>query len=498
MNRRFVSIWFPHLATDWFALQMPHLSKRAFVIIAPSHGKMIVTAANPLSEQKGIYPGMALADARAIFPQLDTVDDKPGLHNKLLHRIAAWCIRFTPLPAVDPTGGILLDVTGCAHLWSGEEAYLADILNRLRAKGYHVHAAMADTIGTAWAIARFENAGVVPKRDQTALLSLPPEALRLDTETTERLRKLGICQINALLSIPRTALRRRFGPLVLKRLDQALGKEEEQLQPVFPITPYQERLPCLEPILRIEGIEIALQNLLEQLCKRLRTESKGLRTASFRGYRTDGKIISIEISTHRPTSNTKHLFHLFQLKLSTLEPEPGIELFVLEATHVDVHTPAQEAFWKGSSTLYDTGLSELVDRLTGKLGADVVQKFLPDEHYWPERSFKKAISLTDQPGTKWITSRPRPIHLLPTPERIDVTAPIPDYPPMLFRYKGTLHKIVKADGPERIEQEWWIEEGRHRDYYAVEDAEGCRYWLFRSGHYDAAKTYQWFIHGFFA
>ena len=84
------------------------------------------------------------------------------------------------------------------------------------------------------------------------------------------------------------------------------------------------------------------------------------------------------------------------------------------------------------------------------------------------------------------------------PEPIEVTAPIPDYPPMLFRYKGKLHKIIKADGPERIEQEWWLQEGQHRDYYCVEDEEGCRYWLFRSGHYDAEKTYQWFIHGFFA
>ncbi|HEU4902126.1 MAG TPA: DNA polymerase Y family protein, partial [Flavisolibacter sp.] len=84
------------------------------------------------------------------------------------------------------------------------------------------------------------------------------------------------------------------------------------------------------------------------------------------------------------------------------------------------------------------------------------------------------------------------------PERIDVTAPIPDYPPMLFRYKGTMHKIIKADGPERIEQEWWIQDGEHRDYYCVEDEEGRRYWLFRSGHYNEEKTPLWFLHGFFA
>ncbi|MDM8175869.1 hypothetical protein QT327_16190 [Olivibacter sp. 47] len=58
--------------------------------------------------------------------------------------------------------------------------------------------------------------------------------------------------------------------------------------------------------------------------------------------------------------------------------------------------------------------------------------------------------------------------------------------------------MKKADGPERIEREWWIETGPQRDYYRVEDEEGARYWLFRSGHYDGEGEPEWFIHGFFA
>ena len=109
-----------------------------------------------------------------------------------------------------------------------------------------------------------------------------------------------------------------------------------------------------------------------------------------------------------------------------------------------------------------------------------------------------ASSLDEKISTSWKTDKPRPIQILSTPERIDVTAPIPDYPPMLFRYKGKLHKIKNADGPERIETEWWLEKGQHRDYYSVEDEEGNRYWLFRLGHYTSDQKPQWFIHGFFA
>jgi protein ImuB len=87
--------------------------------------------------------------------------------------------------------------------------------------------------------------------------------------------------------------------------------------------------------------------------------------------------------------------------------------------------------------------------------------------------------------------------LLPRPERIEVTAPVPDYPPMVFIYKNETHHIKKADGPERIEREWWLDEGPHRDYYQVEDEAGRRYWLFRLGHYLGTAS-EWYIHGFFA
>ena len=70
--------------------------------------------------------------------------------------------------------------------------------------------------------------------------------------------------------------------------------------------------------------------------------------------------------------------------------------------------------------------------------------------------------------------------------------------PLNFRYKKDLHVIKKADGPERIEREWWLQDGEHRDYYAVEDEEGKRYWLFRSGHYNEVEKPKWFLHGFFA
>jgi protein ImuB len=497
MARRYVSIWFRYLTTDWFTLRQPQLKTLPFVLRTNEHGRMVITAANAIAEQQGITRGMVLADARAMIPSLRVQDDKPDLSDKLLKRLAEWCIRFTPVVAVDPPDGLILDVTGCSHLWGGDIPYLQTIITKLYTRGYHVYASMADTIGTAWGITRFDTRMVIERSQHIdALMHLPPQALRLEPEVVERLHKLGLHQVKQFIRMPRPSLRRRFGNHFMMRLAQALGQQDEPLQPIEVPEPYHERLPCLEPIATAPGIAIALQQLLEKLCARLQQEQKGLRQAILKCYRVDGKTEQVNIGTHLPSCHTEHLFKLFQLKLASIEPALGIELFILEAPVVEDHYPQQEVMWQSANGLEDVRLAELIDRLSNKIGINTIHRYLPDEHYWPEQSFKEATSLHEKPTTSW-RDKARPIQLLKVPERIDVTAPIPDYPPMLFRYKGKVINIVKADGPERIEQEWWLQQGQHRDYYHVEDEAGNRYWLFRLGHYHE-KIYQWFIHGYFA
>jgi len=493
-----VSIWFNHLTTDWFALRRVDLKKIPFVLRSPVRGRMIITAANTVAEAQGIRSGMMLADARAIVPDLEVADDDPSLVERLLTKIGVWCIRFTPVVAIDPPDGLILDVTGCSHLWGGDESYVGDITKKIHSRGYDVRVAMADTIGVAWGAARFGKGSlIVAAGDHQALMSLPSEALRLEGEVIDRLYKLGLREVSQFIRMPRQALRRRFGQSIIMRLDMALGQQMELITPLQPIEPYQERLPCLEPIVTAVGIEIALRKLLEALCFRLHEEQKGLRASEFKGYRVDGKVEKISIGTNHPSHNVEHLFKLFEPKLSTLEPALGIELFVLDALRVEQQLPKQEKVWEASGGLDDLRLSELLDRLANRAGSDAVHRYLPDEHYWPERSIKVANALLEKPNTPWLAGRLRPLQLLRVPERIEVTAPIPDYPPMLFRYHGNIHEIVRADGPERIEQEWWVEQGQHRDYYRVEDAAGRRYWIFRLGHYREA-SFQWFVHGFFA
>ncbi|MFL5740866.1 MAG: Y-family DNA polymerase [Flavisolibacter sp.] len=500
MSKRFVSVWFPHLITDWFVISNPSLRGKNFVVTSIVHGQMMVTAANPSALAQGIETGMVLNNARALVSDLVVLDEKPGLKENLLKRLALWSVRFTPFTAIDLPDGLILDASGCSHLWGGDQNYILEIGLRLRERGYQLRIAMTDTIGSAWALSRFGNPPlVIEKGKQTeALLNLPAASLRLPMETTELLNKLGLHRVSDFLHLPRPSLRRRFGHVLLQRIDQALGNEEENIEPVRIPEPYSERLNCLEPIITHTGIEIALKKLLEMICQRLQKEEKGLRSAVFRAYQMNGAMAQIVIETGRSSSHAEHLFKLFEIKLPILQPESGIELFVLEAKRIEDHGARQEKFWNLSPDAQHIQLTELLDRLSAKYGAQNIQRYIPDEHHWPERSFQPASSLSEVEETIWKQDRPRPLQMLTKPEPILVTAPIPDYPPMLFRYKGKLHKIVKADGPERIEQEWWIQQGEHRDYYYVEDEEGCRYWIFRLGHYDAPETKGWFLHGYFA
>lgn len=499
MHKRFVSIGFPYLVPDWMARQKAVLKDVPFILYVSERGRMVIKAASKASHAKGIFPGMVVADCRAIFPDILVMEYPVGKAEQLLEALALWCIRFTPIASIDLPDGIVLDCTGCTHLWQGEEAYVSHILARIEGFGYHVRAAMSDTVASAWAISRYgKNKTIVPPGEQLhALFHLPAEALRLEHTVTEKLEKLGLNRISQFANLPRTALRKRFGVELLQRLDQVSGFEMEFIQSVQPPKQYLERLTCLEPISTAKGIEIGLERLLNTLCERLASEGKGLRSVVLRCHRVDGDVQEISVGTNLPSRNAMHLMKLFELKTGQLQPDFGFELFELEANAVEPLEFDQTTMWVETNTADTSAVAELLDKIISKRGTKAIHRYLPAEHYWPERSYQLAASIDAKKEIEWRTDQPRPIHLLSIPHVIEVTVPLPDYPPMLFFYKGQRHQIRRADGPERVEQEWWLQQGEFRDYYCVEDDEGKRYWIFRSGHMNEGKS-RWYIHGFFA
>jgi protein ImuB len=476
-------------------------------------GRLSLAAVDAAAEAVGLAPGMPLADGRALAPGLKTAELRPAEDARALAELTEWCGRYTPWSAVDPAGaglgggpasgaGILLDVTGCAGLFGGDAALLADLMTRLGRLGFAARAALADTIGAAWAVARFATDArkpwrvVPPGGARRALAALPPAALRLPPAAGELLERLGLRRIDALAGLPPKTLESRFGPALARRLRQALGTVPEVLSPLVPVPPLLACQVLAEPIVTIEALAYGLDVLAAKLCRRLEAGQRGARRLELTVYRVDGSLRRLALGTSRPSRDPDHLKQLFTGQLARIDPGFGIEVMTLSAPASERLTALQLVLGPaGAGRRGGGGLAGLVDRLEARLGAGRVVRQDPVESRLPERAVRRVPALAPGGPVPWRRGRPRPLRLFTHPEVVEAVALLPDHPPAHFRWRRVQHKVVRAEGPERIVPEWWLDDESRagalaRDYFRVEDEVGRRYWLYRAGG-------RWFIHGLF-
>ena len=469
-----------------------------------------MTAVSAAAALEGIAPGMGLADARALDPALLVEEADFIADAAALAKLAAWCDRFSPWVTLYGADGILLDVTGCAHLFGDEAELVCQTVARLARHGIEARAAVADTLGAAWALSRFSSGAAltVPSGGaRQALADLPVAALRLEPEIVALLERLGLARVGELYPLPRAALAARCGESIALRLDQALGLAAEPLSPLPPQPLLWSRRSCPEPIATAEAIAAALRDLLQHLTRRLGEDGLGARRLSLAAYCIDNRIERIAIGTAFPSRDTRHLSRLFEEKLEHIDPGLGIEDLVLTAESVERLAAAQLGLDGAAARDDGADLAALIDRLVNRLGMRALARPVRRESHIPERAVRFVAPLAEpQTPARWNALQQRPIRLLPRPEPIEAMAPIPDDPPRLFRWRQRAHRVRHADGPERIAPEWWRQDGKtgsgasepeSRDYYRVEDEAGQRFWLYRAGLYRPDIAPRWFLHGFF-
>ena len=470
---------------------------------------------------------MRLADARALLAGLATARADAAADRQGLERLALWCNRFTPWCAVDGgneagDGGLLLDITGCAHLFGGEAALMGEVAARLAGLGVENRLGLADTPGAAWALARFgpaENSARIaaPGGTHGAISGLPVEALKLAAEDARLLRRLGLTTIGALENLPRASLARRFpsrerGGAVLARLDRALGRFAEPIVPLALPPACLERLALPEPLLDRAGLDAVLARLMPGLAASLEQDGLGARRLALWCYRVDGGVVRRTVATARATRDGDHLLRLFRETLETIDPGFGIDCAALHAERVEPLAPAQLSLT--GDRRRQGGVDLLVDRLLAKLGDGAVCRLEPAARHRPEAA-ERAVAPGREP-VPWLEMSetpekpPRPFRLFDRPEPIKVMAEVPDGPPLLFTWRRVRRRVARAAGPERIEPEWWAGAGGGcrdeavRDYYRIEDADGRRYWLYRAGLYGdgeagngAGDSPRWYVHGLY-
>jgi protein ImuB len=555
-RRRILSLWFPHLATERLLRQrlgrswrfLPRQDRPPLVICRQENNTQRIAALDEEAARLKLKPGIGIADARAMYPGIEIVAADPQADRRLLEALADWCDRYTPLVALDGADGLFLDITGCAHLFGGEEVLLNAMLARFLEQGFLARAGLASTPGAAWAAARFSAGTVILDEgaEGSFLGNLPLAALRLGEGTITKLESVGLRTAGSVMTAPRAPLSRRFGAVLLLRLDQALGEIEEVISPRLPVAPFSVERHLADPIGLMEDIERLVLMLAAGLKQDLERRGQGARLFELLLFRVDGAVSRIAASASLPMRDPAAIGRLFRERLTALgavlEPGYGFDLVRLAASAT---APVETA--QGDLSGEDRGGGEdialFTDRVRARLGRETILSPLLVESHLPERAASLVPGhpepIRKAPAGPKASSEPspsrrapeRPLRLFSRPEPIEVPATeIPEGPPMNFRWRRSMHKVARAEGPERIAPEWWLhhlptvevhqkeddeEEGdakreqaergalaadtarMTRDYFRVEDTDGHRFWLYREGLYGLATTPRWYVQGLF-
>ena len=530
--RRVISLWLPRFATDRQQRGLRRArparttdktpcpdnittgASRAdpLALVAQERGRLVLAAVDAVAQAGGLSPGQPLADARALLPGLRTLPHDPQGDGAALERLADWCGRYSPWTApcssregsgfaFGGAGGLLLDITGCAHLFApaspggaadaatqgareaaGEAALMTDLLARLAGFGFSARAGLADSSGAAWALARFATTPTqpwlraAPGQTWQALAPLPPAALRLPEATVELMARFGFTRLSDLARLPRASLAPRFGVLVARRLDQLQGRENEPISPRRPVPEQLARQLFAEPI-ATTGIDAAvtqaLTALMEALCQRLQDQGLGARRLELTCYRVDGSLQRLALGTSRPSRDSRHLLRLFDNRLESLDPGFGFEAMTLSAAIAEPLGAQQFGLRPGndpnacSDDVGEEGLAGLVDRLGARLGLQCVRRPLPRASHIPERA-QRLLPVADKAAAgksektlldavpAWRRGPARPLRLLPRPEPVEAVALLPDHPPARFRWRRLLHEVVRAEGPATPWPAWCV------------------------------------------
>jgi protein ImuB len=543
-TRRFLSLWLPRLATDR-ARRLNGVDKRApLAAAAKVNNAERLVCVDAEASRLGLTIGLPLADARARFPNLVAVEAEPAEEARLIERLCDWCSRFTPLTALDGRDGLMLDISGVAHLFGGEAALIEDCRARLAAQGFTVAAGVGGNPRAASALARFSPTKISPdplsdKAFAKLFHDLPLAALGLDEKTVADLARAGLRRIGDIALRPRAPIAARFGPMPIARLDALKSLERSSIAPRFAPPDFCAERRFATPVQTFQEIEATLRKLADDLVVLLERQAKGVRRIELELHRVDGGVRRIRVGASRPLNEARAIVRLFAERLASRDEEAidagyGVDLMRLACLAAEPLAPSQAELERAHEAERARALAELLDRLSARLGARAVTRRELIEAHLPEQAEAAAPAMLGQArlrgqgegallprspsrdrrlptpyageggrrsrSDEGVADAPaRPLRLFVRPEPIEALAEVPDGPPLRFRWRRVLHDIAAIEGPERIAAPWWRRAGAPtRDYFRAEDSEGRRFWLYREGLWGRETTQaKWFVHGVF-
>ncbi|MGB0659343.1 MAG: Y-family DNA polymerase [Mangrovicoccus sp.] len=557
-HRRILSLWFPRLGAERVLRQERWTLDAPLAVIRDTQNMQTLSSLSAAAEAAGLRAGQSLRDAMAMCPDLITRPQNAPGEAAMLTALRRWAGKFSPWIAEEPPASLIVDLTGCAHLFGGEAALIAQLQQDCTDLGLSLRAGIADTVGAAWALARYAGHGVSPDRSgdaidqearatrsraakrrhwerggaapqaplpaaaatpqiaapgqtRQALNPLPIAALRLGAEDVTALNRLGLRRVEDLAGQPRAALARRFGRHLVQRLDQALGIAPEPVSPSAPPLRFAVRMSLPDPIGLEADLLAGMDRLLPPLCQKLRMAGQGARRLRLQAFRVDHAIETIDIGLARPADEADSIRPLFALKLGAIDAGHGIDRLRIEAYVTEpVHARQFKGHLDAARDVQDrlarnTALDDLIGRLGARLGVEAVQRLHPADSHIPEKTSKILTAAWSDPASDPASGLASEWPAAPTPRPLQIWRPEPvmaedrPKPPQNFRWRRRDWHLAQATGPERIAPEWWLDDpawrSGTRDYWHITTQSGELLWLYYA--HGGGLSSGWFCQGSF-
>jgi protein ImuB len=531
----------------------------------------VVAAANATARKAGVLPGMPLAQLAALCPDAQWEEHDTDADLEELLSLTEQLQSFSPIVGIEELDAhawagrslrqpqaISMEIRGTASWFGGEQAMATSLQAWLAHRGYVACIGIADTLGAAWGIANYSFRNhiapvmeflesrpgppepqswieILPEdaNREAHLANYPIEALRLETDCTAKLHRLGIRTIAPLLRLPRSSLPSRFGPSLLRRIDHCFGSLEEPLRVFHSGDPMVTEREWEHPISDLAWVESAIENACIDLCKKMTLAGCGaLRIAcqlilekqsiDLRSQETtsQSRAYVMQLSLFQASQDPLHLAWLLKGQLQLHPPRLGSDIAIrgirLEATLTASLQWRQHDLFAEVSVQHRDAAAKLIDGLSARLGRNRVLAPTIVRDPIPEGQVRmRPLTGLKPDGSHQDTKRKLPRApkrdfaqegSLETPENAflsrptELIQPIPVIvaceawgEPTSISIDRHSWRIVAVAGPERIESGWWSGPMQRREYYRIALQTGDWWWIYRD-----MKTNSWYLHGAFA
>ena len=521
----------------------PDLLHEAVGIVEGNGSNAHIVAATRRARNKGIQPGLSLAQARSLLPKLIARGRDAECERTAQEALLEVAETFSPRVEDAGEGVVFLDVTGMERHFadfgsreSGVGGRSDDVDSSLSdsrpptpdSQGSELRLARAALracdavslparVGIAASKLAARVAAELPKsptvvaagEEATFLAPLPLTRLSLELEAAAMLQRFGLASIGDLAKLPESEIASRLGEVGRELHWAARGIDPRPLMP-RPLPPeFREGMELEWPLVALEPFLFIANAALDRLSKRMEIQGFACKRLEFtltldpEGYDARG------IDLPAPTRDVKTMLTLMRLDLEKTPPGAPVVGFSFVA-HPDRPRRAQLSLF-GPSAVSPEKLATTIAKLVSILGDGRVGMPMTVDGHLPERYAINVFSPPPPPDMKRTPARARGLLAVRTfrpPIPIEVTTREAEGDDMQIasirsianqnsdprlptpNSRNRIEAGAKVEiggtvricsGPWRIEEGWWSDRPDIREYWDVELERGGVYRVFRGG-----------------